>query len=140
MGFARREVSDLVFANYIRIPIKAYNLPALSVVPASMDFATSQPGETRLLVLTLINLLSIDCPCTLFLTSPNSVFQLPQTQYTLLPQTQKRSDISQSSFFPTELKKYSAKIGIIAFGGQVRWYPHKILILRFRFLVSRGVC
>jgi hypothetical protein len=92
-----------------------------------MDFATSQPGETRLLVLTLINLLSIDCPCTLFLTSPNSVFQLPQTQYTLGPKEKRYITIK---FLPTELKKYSAKIGIVAFGGQVQWYPHKILILR----------
>lgn len=101
-----------------RIPIKAYNLPALSAIPAAMDFSTSQPGETRVLILTLINLLSIDCPCTLFLTPLKSVFQLPQNTYTLGPKEKRYITIK---FTPNEFKKYSAKIGIVAFGGQVQW-------------------
>jgi hypothetical protein len=101
-----------------RVTLKAFNLPAIKVFPDSVKIGHCPDGEIRHGLISIENLLPIDCPCVLVFKPSDtySMFTVSPSQVTLLPREKRDFQITFSPFISGPVRD---TLVIISLAGEV---------------------
>ncbi|KAI9004707.1 hypothetical protein BC832DRAFT_557874, partial [Gaertneriomyces semiglobifer] len=101
-----------------RITIRGYNTPAIKAYPQELQFGMCPPGDGRIMLFTVINLLPVDCPIVMLVlpSTTSAQFQITPTQTVLTPKEKKNFQIK---FAATVVGEAMDELILVAFGGEI---------------------